>query len=83
MIWKGRADMSNKLYDILKWIDLVFIPALIVFYGVIGNTLNIPNTEVVLTIMGAFDVFLGSLLGISSVNYKKNVERGELNEDNY
>ena len=63
--------MSNKVYDILKWVDLVFIPALIVFYGVIGNVLNIPNTEIVLTIMGAFDVFLGSLLGISSTKYNK------------
>lgn len=63
--------MSNRVYDILKWVDLVFIPALIVFYGVIGNTLNIPYTEIVLTIMGAFDVFLGSLLGITSSKYNK------------
>lgn len=63
--------MSNRVYDILKWVDLVFIPALIVFYGVIGNTLNIPYTEIVLTIMGAFDVFLGSLLGITSAKYNK------------
>jgi len=63
--------LSNKLYDVLKWIDLVFIPALIVFYGVIGNVLNIPYTEITLTIMGAFDVFLGSLLGISSSKYAK------------
>lgn len=63
--------MSNKAYDILKWIALVFIPALITFYGVIGNVLSIPYTDVVLTIMGAFDVFLGSLLGISTVQYNK------------
>ena len=63
--------MSNKAYDILKWIALVFIPALVTFDGAIGNVLNIPYTEVVLTIMGAFDVFLGSLLGISTVQYNK------------
>lgn len=66
--------LSNNVYDILKWIDLVFIPALIVFYGVIGNTLNIPYTDIVLTIMGAFDVFLGSLLGITSAQYNKNIK---------
>ena len=66
--------LSNKVYDILKWVDLVFIPALIVFYGVIGNTLNIPYTDIVLTIMGAFDVFLGSLLGITSAQYNKNIK---------
>ena len=66
--------LSNKVYDILKWVDLVFIPALIVFYGVIGNTLNIPYTDIVLTIMGAFDVFMGSLLGISTAQYNKNIK---------
>ena len=66
--------LSNKVYDILKWIALVFIPALIVFYGVIGNTLHIPYTEIVLTIMGAFDVFMGSLLGISTAQYNKNIK---------
>lgn len=71
--------MSNKVYDILKWVDLVFIPALIVFYGVLGNTLNIPNTDTVLTIMGAFDVFLGSLLKVSSANYSKNEEADDAN----
>lgn len=66
--------LSNKVYDILKWIALVFIPALITFYGVVGNVLNIPYTDVVLTIMGAFDVFLGSLLGITSAQYNKNIK---------
>ena len=66
--------MSNKVYDTLKWIALVFIPALITFYGVIGNVLNIPYTEIVLTIMCAFDVFMGSLLGISTTKYNKRVD---------
>lgn len=66
--------LSNKVYDILKWVALVFIPALITFYGVVGNVLNIPYTDVALTIMGAFDVFLGSLLGITSAQYNKNIK---------
>lgn len=69
--------LTNKIYNILKYVDLVFIPALIVFYGVIGNTLNIPHTDTVLTIMGAFDVFLGSLLGISSAKYNKEMSENE------
>lgn len=61
--------MSNKVYDILKWIDLTFIPALIVFLGVIFTAIGYDG-QVILTIMGGFDVFLGSLLGISSLKYK-------------
>lgn len=63
--------LSNKTYDILKWIALVFLPALITFYGVVGATCNIPNTEQVLTIAVAFDTMLGTMLGISTNKYNK------------
>lgn len=61
--------MSNKVYDILKWISLVFLPALITFVGVVLNVLEVGNAEVILTIAVAFNTFLGSILGISNVNY--------------
>lgn len=63
--------LSNKAYDILKWIVMVFLPALTTFAGVILNSFNVQGTETILTIMIAFDTFLGSLLGISSINYNK------------
>ncbi len=61
--------MSNRVYDILKWISLVFLPALITFIGVVLNVLEVGNAEVILTIAVAFNTFLGSILGISNVNY--------------
>ena len=64
--------ISNQVYDILKWIALVALPALLTFYGVVGTTCNIPYTETVLTIGSAFDVMLGTLLGISTTAYNKN-----------
>lgn len=64
--------LKNKTYDILKWVDLTFIPALIVFLGVIFSALHYDG-QVVLTILGGFDVFLGSLLGISSNRYKNDL----------
>ena len=64
--------LSNKVYDILKWIALVALPALITFYGVVGATCGIPHTQEVLTIAVAFDTMLGTLLGISTSNYNKN-----------
>lgn len=64
--------LSNKAYDILKWIALVALPALTTFYGVVGATCNIPYTQEVLTIAVAFDAMLGTLLGISTSQYNKN-----------
>ena len=64
--------MSDKVYDILKWVALTLLPALTALYGVIGTTLQIPHTEEVITIAVAVDTCLGTCLGISSVNYNKN-----------
>ena len=66
--------MSNKLYDALKWIAIVFLPALTTFVGVVLTSLDISNSEVVLTIMTGFATFLGAILGVSNINYKKESE---------
>lgn len=69
--------MSNKLYDVLKYIAQVFLPALTVFVGVVLKCFNYAGTDIVITIMTAFDAFLGSVLMISSANYNKNKEGEE------
>ena len=63
--------LSNKAYDILKWVTLIALPALITFYGVVGSTCNIPYTEQILTIAVAFDTMLGALIGVSTSEYNK------------
>ena len=61
--------MSNKTYDILKWVVTVVLPAFLTFFGVVGATLNLPYTETVLTIGTAFVAMLSTILGVSSVKY--------------
>ena len=63
--------ISNSTYNILKWITLVFLPALTTLVGVILNTFNVGCTDIVLTIMTAITTFMGAILGISNVNYNK------------
>ena len=63
--------MSNKTYDLLKWIAQIFIQALTVFIGVVLKCFDVNCTDIVVTIMTAFDAFLGALLGISSTAYNK------------
>ena len=63
--------LNDKVYDILKYVALIGIPAVLTFYGVVGATLGIPYTQEVLTIGAAFDTMLGTLLGISIANYNK------------
>lgn len=72
--------LSNRVYDVLKWIAIVFLPALITLYGVIANTCNIPHTEQILTIAVAVDTFLGTILGISSSAYKRSLKEDDGDE---
>ena len=61
--------MSNKTYDILKWIAQILLPALGALYFGLAKIWGFPyGTEIVGTISLA-DAFLGALLGISSNLY--------------
>ena len=71
---------SNSAYDKLKWIAQIFIPALITLYGTVALAIGIPCAEVVITIMGAVDAFLGTILGISSSKYNDEQEAIRLAE---
>jgi len=63
--------MSNKTYDILKWIAQLVLPALGTLYAALVGIWSIPyGQEVVGTIL-AVDTFLGALLGISAAQYNK------------
>ena len=60
---------SNKVYDVLKWVALVLLPALAVLYGALAKIWQFPfPSEIVYTIT-ALDTFLGAVLGISNINY--------------
>ena len=63
--------LSSKTYDRMKWFTLIFLPALVTFTGVVMNALDFTYTDVTLTILVAFQTFLGSILGISNYNYNK------------
>lgn len=68
--------MSNKTYDILKWIGTVGLPALTTLWLTVGFIWGLPYVEPIGATMGAVTTFACALLGISSVNYKK--KEGEL-----
>ena len=75
ILLEGRNyKMSNKVYDVLKWITLVFLPALTTLTGAILTTFNVGCTDIVLTIMTAVTTFMGAVLGISNINYNKDKE---------
>ena len=62
--------LSNKVYDILKWIALYLLPALGTLYFALSGIWGLPYGEQVVGTITAADTFLGVLLGISSASYK-------------
>lgn len=64
--------MSNKMYDILKWIALVGLYALATLVDGIGNIWSIPYTDQIVRTINLLGTVLGIVIGISNVKYKKN-----------
>ena len=62
--------MNNKVYDILKYIAQIVLPALATLYFALSGIWNLPYGEEIVGTITAIDTFLGLLLGISSANYK-------------
>lgn len=71
--------LPNKVYDVLKWIVMVVIPALTTAYvglsAIWGNPFVYPDkiaktSAVVCTLLGA-------LLGISTISYNKELPEGD------
>lgn len=63
--------MSNKVYDILKYVALIFLPALGTLYFALSSIWGLPYGEQVVGTITAIDTFLGALLGISAKMYSK------------
>lgn len=68
--------LNDKLYDILKWVCVIALPALNTFILTVFPVVNIADatTTVVVTIISAFGTLMGALVGISSTQYKKTKE---------
>lgn len=63
--------MSNKLYDVLKWIALIALDAIGVFYKAVSTIWGFPYGDEVLATCTALSVLLGTLVGVSSAQYNK------------
>ena len=63
--------LNNKSYEIMKWITMIALPAISVFIGAVGVELGISDTDTLVTILNAITVLMGSLIGVSTLNYNK------------
>ena len=64
--------MSNKTYDVLKWIAMYLLPGAGTLYFALASIWGLPYGEEIVGTITAIDTFLGVVLGISSAQYHKN-----------
>ncbi|WP_237585426.1 phage holin [Alkalibacterium sp. MB6] len=61
--------MKNHFYDIGKWVVLIFIPSFAVLISGLGDLYGWEGTATMVTSINLINVFLGSLLQLSSFKY--------------
>lgn len=69
--------LSNKVYDALKWIAQILLPALGTLYFALAGIWGFPYAEQIIGTITAIDTFLGVLLGISTMQYRKELSDDE------
>lgn len=65
--------MSNTVYDVLKYIALVVLPALATLYFALSKIWGFPYGSEIVGTISAIDAFLGALLQISTNEYNKDI----------
>ena len=70
--------MTDKTYDILKFIAQIFLPALGTLYFALAGIWGLPYAEQIVGTITAIDTFLGLLLGIQAKSYNNSDQVGKL-----
>lgn len=63
--------LNDNMYEILKWIAMIVLPALGTLYFALAGIWGFPFGEEIVGTITAVDAFLGAILGISTMQYNK------------
>ena len=69
-----KIKMSNKVYNVLKWIAMYLLPAIGTLYFALAGIWGLPYGEQIVGTITAVDTFLGVVLGISTAQYNKSIK---------
>ena len=63
--------MPDKLYDVLKWVCLIALPALAVLYYTLAKIWGLPYGAEITATINAVALFIGALIGVSQISINK------------
>lgn len=64
-------QLPDNVYDVLKWIVVLLLPAGGTLYTALANLWGFPYGDQIVGTILAIDTFLGTVLGISTLSYNK------------
>lgn len=59
--------IPNNVYQVLKWVALIFLPAVGVLVGTVGHEWGLPNIDAIVTTINAIGLFIGMCIGVSQI----------------
>lgn len=69
--------LNDRLYDILKWITMIVLPALATAYVGLSSIWGWPYADEIAKTTAVICTLLGALLGISTATYNKDQSETE------
>ena len=66
-----KLQLNDRVYDALKWLCLIALPASAVLYTALAGLWGLPRAQEVSGTLAAVGAFLGTLIGVSSAGYGK------------
>ena len=66
--------LPDNVYNWLKWITMILLPAAATLYFALSGIWGFPYGEQIVGTITAIETFLGALLGISTIQYNKQKE---------
>lgn len=63
--------IPNEVYDVLKWVGLIALPALAVCVQTIGTAAGWTGTDLTVTILTALGTLVGALIGASTIKARR------------
>ena len=66
--------LSDNQYNTMKWLVILFLPALAALYAGLADVWGLPYPEQLPRTINYIQVFLGTIIGISTINYNKEGE---------
>lgn len=75
-----KSFLNNKVYNILKWVAIIVLPALNGLWDELAAAWGFPYEVQISKTISAVAVFLGAILVVSTVQYYNGNIEGETEE---